>query len=179
MIDYDMNIQYALILMSYFSCSPMHSAGRSGGLGGLVWPGSGPTRDCSHVGWLGRGCPDAQDTPLGHSFYFYFWMFMRKKRRFLKQQTRQKPTQASHMLTQLPELFIEAFRVSTEQRKAGAFWWNMSSDGGGIRIEHILVPTIFFRVQILVACGAGAGLAAVRQGNTGDWSCCCCCDGMV
>ena len=55
-----------IILMSYFSYSPMHSAGCSGGLGGLLWPGSGPTRDCSHVGWLGRGCPDAQDTPLGH-----------------------------------------------------------------------------------------------------------------
>ena len=47
-------------------------AGRSGGLGGLLWPGSGPPRDCSHVGWLGRGCPDAQDTPLGHLFYCIF-----------------------------------------------------------------------------------------------------------
>lgn len=25
-----------------------------------------------------------------------------------------------------------------------------------------------------MACGAGAGLAAVRQGNAGDWSCFCC-----
>ena len=65
--------------MSYVSYSPMHSgaleslmleaAGRSGGLGRLFWPGSGPTRDCSHVGWLGRGCPDAQ-SPLGHMFFF-------------------------------------------------------------------------------------------------------------
>ena len=39
------------------------AAGRSGGLGRLFWPGSGPTRDCSHVGWLGRGCPDAQRAP--------------------------------------------------------------------------------------------------------------------
>ena len=80
------------------------------------------------------------------------------------------------MLTQLPELFIEAFRVSTEQRKVGAFWWDMSSDGVGWGLNTFLYPDLplSLRVQILVACGAGAGLAAVRQGNAGDWSCFCC-----
>ena len=82
------NISDPHILMSYVSYSPMHSgaleslmleaAGRSGGLGRLFWPGSGPTRDCSHVGWLGRGCPDTQRAPWDTCF-------------FLKQQTRQKP----------------------------------------------------------------------------------------
>lgn len=123
-------------------------------------------------GWVGD-VRMLSKTPLGHLFYCIFRCLWAKNTDFWNsKQGRNSPKlhicSLSYRSCSL-RLFGSQLNSERWEHFGGTCHQMVSDEDWTHSCTHH-----FFRVQILVACGAGAGLAAVRQGNAGDWSCFCC-----